>query len=77
MKPVEYIAAIFSADNCASFARWATACTVLTGCWAVIHLVRRTGALPDPTELAALALWMTSPYGINKVVTAFRPADAK
>jgi hypothetical protein len=77
MKIVEYIAAIFSADNCASFARWATACTVLTGCWAVVNVVRRSGTLPDPVQIAALALWMTSPYGINKVAAAFRPPDAK
>lgn len=71
MNPVEYFLAIFSSSDVASFSRWATFCTVLTGCWVVIHLVRLNHALPGPTDLAALAVWMTSPYGINKVAGAF------
>jgi hypothetical protein len=68
---LEYLCAIFSSSNVASFSRWATACTVLTGCWAVIHLTRINHALPGPADLAALAFWMTSPYGINKIAGAW------
>ena len=75
----EYICAILSASSVASFSRWATGCTVLTGCWAVIHLTQLNHALPAPADLAALALWMTAPYGINKVAGAWldKPAAGK
>ncbi len=76
MKLFSYLAQIFD-DSCpASFSRWATAATVLTACWAVIHLVRANHALPDPLELGALSIWMTTPYGINKVAAAFSGTDS-
>ena len=71
MRLFTYIASIFNESMPSSFSRWATAFTVLTGCWAVIHLVRLNHALPGPADLAALAFWMTSPYGINKIAAAW------
>jgi hypothetical protein len=73
MRLFAYIGEVFSAGAPASFSRWATAATVSTGCWALVHLVRLNHALPDPTELAALAFWMTTPYGINKIAAAVAP----
>ncbi len=76
MKIFSYIGSIFDQSLPVSFSRWATAATVATGCWSLIHLVRLNHALPDPTVLAALAFWMTSPYGINKIAAAFgKPGD--
>jgi hypothetical protein len=74
MKALGYIGQIFSGENCASFARWATAATISIGCWAMIHLVRLNHKLPDAMEIGALAAWMTAPYSINKVAAAFQPA---
>ena len=72
-----YVGQVFSASSCASFARWATAATVATGCWALVHLVRVNHALPDAVALGALAGWMTAPYGINKLAAALRPDAPK
>jgi|GEM_PF-2525052 len=58
---------VFSGSDCASFARCATALSVATGCWSLIYLVHTNHALPDPATLTTLAVWMTSPYAINKV----------
>jgi hypothetical protein len=70
-----YIRTIFD-DSCpASFSKWATAFTVGTSCWAVVHLVRVNHALPDPLVLGALSVWMTTPYGINKIAAAFSGVD--
>jgi hypothetical protein len=71
MKIFSYIASIFDESAPSSFSRWATAFTVLTGCWAVIYLVRTNHALPGPADLLALGVWMTSPYGINKIAAAW------
>jgi hypothetical protein len=67
----KYISGIFSSGPSASFARWATAATVATGCWVLIHIVRHNHALPNAMDLTALAAWMISPYSINKIVAAF------
>lgn len=71
MKLFSYIAEIFSPGNGASFGRWATAATVATGCWAMVHLVRQNHALPDAIEIAALSAWMIAPYSVNKFAAAF------
>jgi hypothetical protein len=68
---IAYIADIFDATTPTSFSRWATAVTILVGSWALVHIVRRTHALPDPLQLGALAAWMVSPYSVNKVVGIF------
>lgn len=71
-----YIKEIFSSENCASFARWSTGVTVVAGTYSLVHLVRHNHALPDPTQLVALAAWMTAPYGISKMTAAFaKPKD--
>jgi hypothetical protein len=72
-----YIAAVFSSESTASFARWATAATVATGCWALIHLVRSNHALPPPVDLLALSAWMIAPYSINKVAACIGRPDEK
>lgn len=76
MRIFDYIGRVFGGDTTASFARWATAATVATGCWALVHLVRQNHALPGPLDLGALAMWMTAPYGINKIAAAFPAPSA-
>jgi hypothetical protein len=71
MRIFSYIGEIFCSGNVASFARWATVPTIATGCWAVVHVVRSTHTLPDALALAALAAWMTAPYGIGKLAGAY------
>ena len=68
---IRYIKSVFSDDSCASFARWATAVTVLTSCGCLAYLVITTHALPDATSLGGLSLFATAPYGIGKLAQAF------
>jgi hypothetical protein len=68
---MQFLKDMFSGSSAASFGRGATLLTTLTGCWALIHIVLHTHALPDPLTLAAHAAWMTSPYSINKVTALF------
>ena len=66
-----YVAQVFDPNGAASFSRWATLATVVTSCWAIVHLVRVNHALPDALQLGALAAWMTAPYGFNRAMAAF------
>jgi hypothetical protein len=69
---IAYIKEIFGSANTASFARWATAFTVATGCFAVIRVVVATHQLPDAGALAGMCAFMTAPYAVNKAAAAFR-----
>lgn len=76
MRLFVYIGEVFSSSSAGSFARWATAATIATGCWALVYLVRTNKVLPNAIDLAALAAWMTAPYGINKLAAMFqKPAS--
>ena len=66
-----YLKSVFSSDSAASFARIATAGTVLTGIVSVLHVVLTTHALPDGGSLAGMGAFMGSPYAINKAAAAF------
>ena len=66
-----YLKSVFSADDCASFARWATAVTVLTSCGCLAFVVVKTHALPDATALGGLSVFATAPYGIGKIAQAW------
>ena len=68
---LQYIRDVFSNDNCASFSRWATLVTVVTGCFCLVHVVRHSHQLPDATALVGLGAWMTAPYAISKTAQAF------
>lgn len=65
-KLVHYIAQVFDAAGSASFSRWATAVTVLSGVFSMLYLVLHNHALPEPLQIGALAAWMVSPYSVNK-----------
>lgn len=71
-----WVRGVLSEDSCASFARCATAVTVATGCWSVIAVVRTQHQLPEAASLAALGVWMTAPYAINKATAAWGKAEA-
>jgi hypothetical protein len=71
LNTLHYVREIFDESTPASFSRWATAATVLTGCWAVVHIVRHGHQLPDPLQLGALAAWMVAPYSVHKVAGVF------
>ena len=66
-----YFKSVFSSDSCASFARVATAGTVITGIFSVLHVVLKTHQLPDGGALAGLGAFMTAPYAVNKAAAAF------
>ena len=68
---LKYISSVFSNDDCASFSRWATLFTVITGCWCLVHVVRHGHQLPDATALVGLGAWMTAPYAISKTAGLF------
>lgn len=65
-----YLRTVFSNDDCASFARYATLITVLTSVGILVYLVLRNHALPDGTQILALSAWMTAPYAINKATSS-------
>lgn len=68
---IQWIKEVFTAGSGTSFARCSTAVTTLVGCWAVVHVVLKTHALPDALALTGLAGWMTAPYAISKASTIF------
>jgi hypothetical protein len=68
---LSYLKSIFSSDNAASFSRYATACTVATGCFSVVKVVLLTHTLPDGGALAGMGAFMAAPYAVNKAAAAF------
>ena len=59
--PLSYFRQVFSGDNCASFARYATLLTILTGCFILLYLVLHNHSLPDGAQILSLSAWMTAP----------------
>ena len=76
---LKYIQSVFSAEDCASFSRWATAVTVLASCGCVVFVTVKTHALPEAASLGALSVFSTAPYGIGKIAQTFlkRGADGQ
>ena len=67
---IAYLRSVFSSENAASFARWSTAATVVTGCISVLHVSLTTHHLPDGGALAGMGAFMVAPYAINKAAAA-------
>ena len=70
---LRYLKSVFSGDDCASFARYATAAHVLTGCGCLVYVVLKTHAFPDGGILTGLGGWTIAPYVVNKAAAVFTP----
>ncbi len=68
---LKYLQSVFSAEDCASFSRWATAVTVLASCGCLIFVTVTRHALPEAASLGSLSVFATAPYGIGKIAQAF------
>ena len=68
-----YLKDVFSGSDSASFARYATAAHVLTGCGCLVYVVAKTHGFPDGGILTGLGAWTASPYVVNKVAAIFTP----
>lgn len=58
-------------DGSWSWGRIAASVTLISAVWAFIHVVLKSGTIPDFSTLMGLASWATAPYFVNKGFTAF------
>lgn len=71
-----FLSAFKESDGSWSWGRLGGLFTLATACWGFVHVVRHTGAIPDPATLAGLSAWAVAPFVSTKGLTAFsRPAN--